>query len=150
MVNDVKLPEAEYSVYGVDVVGYAGEPDAGVITAGHGRRSYAAINRAIRVELGRDLRFRTELGHNLQDAAIARAERRGAIRDFQKTITARWVVFVYTCGCTKDQHVEHDADDADCPCEYYGLPPCCDYYPSLICHASADTTGAIPVLEVLW
>ncbi len=35
-------------------------------------------------------------------------------------------------------------------CEYYGLPPCCDYYPSFICHASADTTGAIPVLEVLW
>lgn len=138
-MNDVRLPEAEYSVYDVDVVRYAGEPDYGVIVAGHGRRSYAAINSVIRKELGRDEPLCNELGHELQTT----------MRELQKTITARWVVFVYTCGCTEAQHVEHD-DGVDCPCEYYSLPPCSDYNECLITYSSADTPDATPVLEVLW
>jgi hypothetical protein len=43
-VNDVELPDADYSVYGVDVARYEDDGDCqGVVAAGHGRRSYAAI-----------------------------------------------------------------------------------------------------------
>ena len=123
-MNTAALPDADYSVYGVDVKLYNDDGDCiGAIAGGHGRRSYAAINTAIR-------------RYNLD----------------RKSAKNRWVVHVDRCGCSETQHAAHIADDVDCPCQYYGLAPCdvTGRITQLICHASADTPGAISVLEVLW
>ncbi|HZD14896.1 MAG TPA: hypothetical protein VE196_07165 [Pseudonocardiaceae bacterium] len=105
-------PAGEYVFYGVPVAAYI--EDSGVLVAGHGRRSWAALNAYYRGE-----------------------------RIDPRTVTAKWVTFVETCGCTAEQHDAHlaeqraaylkdlagdylgdDFPDCDSHCAHPGLPPC--------------------------
>jgi hypothetical protein len=113
------------SVYGVSIAWC--DTNNAFIVAGHGRRSYAAVNNVIRGEWG-------------------------PRHAYGKNVKAIWVVLVDTCGCTVNLHDMHVDDDIECvdDCEHYGLPPCCDDYTWKTEPASAETPGAVPVLEVRW
>lgn len=117
-MNDVRLPGASYSVYGVDVAEYA--EDLGCVVAGHGRRSYAAINAVIRVHSGWG-------------------------SDHKNKVRALWVVLSDTCGCTAAQHELH----TDCGFYGLPLCRD-DYTTWIPEFSSVDTPGWVPVLEVCW
>ena len=123
-MSDV-LPGIDYSVYGVSIAWC--DTNNAFIGVGHGRRSYAAVNNAIRGKWG-------------------------PRHAYGKNVKAIWVVLVDTCGCTLNLHDMHVDDDIECvdDCEHYGLPPCCDDYTWKTEPASAETPGAVPVLEVRW
>jgi len=111
------------------------DDDPAVIAEGHDRRALAALNAC-----GRE-----EHGHQW------------ATGDTPARI---WVLIIDTCGCTPDQHAEHDQQaDTDpdwdgCPCEQWGqwgLPPCePDRFPWICRTVPAGTPGAIAATEVRW
>lgn len=142
------LPAFEHVFYGRPVASYA--EDFGFIVAGHDRRSYAAVNRAVKV-------------------AIAEYDGSHAGRNRHVPIKVGWYVIHQTCGCTDAEHALHGApipeelEDATdealdpyrdcyeaCREERSGLPPCGDEYSWMVEHATESTPGVVPVLEVTW
>jgi hypothetical protein len=107
--------------------------DEGALAEGHDHRALAAINTLGREEYCRDWA-----------AARLPAER-------------LWVLLTDTCGCTPEQHTDHDHraitdpdwDDCPCPDDRCGLPPCQpDVFAWRYTRANADTPGAVAVTLV--
>lgn len=130
-------PEVEHYGHGVSPLGEDG--DMGVVVWGHGRRALAALNAYERGMLGSgDWRRHNRLSPEWEEI---------------------WVVFHEDCGCTPEQHAEHQASarrrfpdgDIDCDCLRTGLPPCDpDMYGWTFDRADQGTPGALPVTEVTW
>jgi hypothetical protein len=133
------MPSWEHVYYGVPVAPYI--EDSGVlVVAGHGRRSLAALHAYCR----------GKWSYKLDPSKV----------------TAKWVSFVETCGCTEEQHAAHlaaqrdaylkelrgeylDDDFPGCGCANPGLPPCeTDMFAWRTKTVEPGTPGAIAALEV--
>ena len=104
------------------------EGDWGVMVEGHGPRAFAALNG-----------YACEFGLDLTD----------------EKPEEKWVVIHTTCGCTEQQHADHEASGGRCECAYPNLPPCTDpddcyagaWYADPV---EAGTPDAIPVVMLQW
>ncbi|OLS99364.1 hypothetical protein BJF90_39325 [Pseudonocardia sp. CNS-004] len=105
-----------------------GENGETVLVVGHGRRARAAVNAWRRMFWPNDAGFE---------------------------IADRWAVVHTTCGCTEDQHREHEDSDDDCgdACAHPGLAPCTDRYEAYVwwaAYVDPATPGAIAVTVTEW
>lgn len=132
------FPREGVRFYGVPTY-ELGEEGAEVLAAGHGRRSYAALARALRGD---------EAPYNTWDR---RSDFRPSKGDGW-TISVEWTLFVDDCGCSAADHARHVANDEDCSehCKRRGMAPCARY-PEFAWYAekcAESAPGALPVLRV--
>jgi hypothetical protein len=139
MTDPSAYPEALETHYGWPVWQLGGEEIGGLMAAGHGRRSLAALSACRRSTI-------REYGRYGEDWETAPAE-------------AVWVVFVFDCGCSKEEHAWHERllerenyGEHPCRCDRVGLPPCTEpgeeySYEWVATTAAAETPGALPVVR---
>lgn len=133
--NPAGIPTFEAVRYGRAVTVLGEDGDLGVLAVGHDRRALAAIN----------AHARQTCGHRWAGGYLPPI----ALR--------RWALIHETCGCTAEEHAEHnnravtDPDWDGCPCPHEGLAPCePDRFAWLADWVPADTPGAVAVTEVPW
>jgi hypothetical protein len=118
--------------YGRGVWPMGEDGDVGLMVEGHGRRALAAINAHERAMRGYG---------------------RWSEIDGYPGETERWVTIYETCGCTDEQHAQHEADEEredGCPCRFPGLYPCDDRYGWTVESAAEGDPGAVAMTQVNW